>query len=211
MFGDIGGGLMALLTVLAATSTINASFAAVPRMFYGLARQGLLPKAFKYIHPKFRTPSISIIFVFLMFALPLFVLDVNITLITTLLMAASVTWLITYIIAQINVLILRKRYPDIERPFKAPFAPYIQIIGISVCIYMIVTVHPDPSMKWTVYTISGSLLLCISIYAFTWLKYKKLPLFTPMTFEELKAQKEGTMTNNVIEELTPLISSEKSW
>lgn len=211
MFGEFGGTLMALLTVLAAISTINASFAAVPRMFYGLARQNLLPKIFKYIHPKFRTPAFNIFFVFLMFTLPLFVLDVNITVMTTLLMSASVTWLITYIIAQVNVLILRKRYPDVARPFKAPFSPYIQIIGIAVCVYMIGTIHPNPSVKWVVYSISGALLLTISIYSFAWLKYKKLPLFTPLTLDELKqTQKEVAFVEIPnVEKMVPLTPSEK--
>lgn len=189
MFGKVGGNIMALLTMLAAISTINASFAAVPRMFYGLARQGLLPKAFQYIHPKFRTPTFGIIFVFLLFSLPLFIVESSINVITTLLLSASVTWLISYIIAQIDVIILRKRYPEINRPFKSPFAPITQIIGIAFCIYMIVTVHPDPSMKTTIYSISFSLLLCIAIYAFVWLKYKKLPLFTPMDLDEMKKLK----------------------
>lgn len=187
LFGKPGAILMALLTLLAAASTINSSFAAVPRMFYGLARQGLLPKLFSYIHPKYRTPWVSIIFVFLMFALPLLVLQVNIKVMTTLLMSASVTWLISYIIAQVDLLILRKRYQNIERPFKAPFSPIIQIIGIATCLYMIFTIHPDPATKKIVYYISGGFLFVICLYAFGWLKYKKMPLFKPITLQELKS------------------------
>lgn len=213
IFGDMGGVIMSILTMIAAISTINSSFAAVPRMFYGLARQGLLPKAFKYIHPKFRTPSFGIVFVFLLFSLPLFVLESSITVITTLLLSASVTWLITYIIAQVNVLILRKRYPTIERPFKSPFTPVIQIIGIGFCVYMIVTIHPDPAMKGTIYTVAFSLLLCIAIYAFIWLKYKKLPLFTPIALEDMRQLKIDTErpVETKDAEAIPLVVSEKGW
>lgn len=212
MFGNFGGGVMAVLTVLAATSTINSSFAAVPRMFYGLARQGMLPKIFGYIHPKFRTPSFSIVFVFLMFTLPLFVLEVNIMVINILLMSASVTWLISYIIAQINVLILRKRYPNIDRPFKSPLTPIVQVIGIAFCLYMIFTVHPDPTMKSMVYMISGSLLAGICVYAAVWLKYKKLSLFKPITLDELKQSK--VLVEEESLEFSPLINqpeAEKNW
>lgn len=213
MFGNVGGVIMSVLTLLAAISTINASFAAVPRMFYGLARQGLLPKAFKYIHPKFRTPSVGIVFVFLLFSLPLFVLESTITVFTTLLLSASVTWLITYIIAQINVLILRKRYPTIERPFKAPFTPIIQIVGIAFCVYMIVTIHPDPAMKGTIYTVAFSLLLCIAAYAFIWLKYKKLPLFTPIPLEDMRRLKVDSEppVENLKTEVISVATSEKGW
>jgi len=190
IFGDVGGIFMAAITVLAAASSINANFAAVPRMFYGLARKGLLPKAFKYIHPKFRTPVFGIFFVFLLFTLPLFVLETSISVITTLLSAASVTWLFSYIIAQIDVLILRKRYPNIERPFKAPFSPILQIIGIISCIYMIIAITPNWSAKLTIYGISGVMMFFICLYAFCWLKYKKMPLFKPISLEELKHENE---------------------
>ena len=83
----------------------------------------------------------------------------------------------------VNVLILRKRYPDIDRPFKAPFTPYIQLVGIAVCVYMIVTIHPDMAMKQDIYLIAGSMLAGICLYAFVWLKYKKEPLFQPMDLE----------------------------
>lgn len=196
MFGEVGGIIMAGLTLFAAVSTINASFAAVPRMFYGLARQGLLPKIFSYVHPKFRTPVVSTFFVFLLFLCPLFVLDVNVTIMMTLLLSASVTWLITYIIAQVNVLILRKCYPNMARPFKAPFSPFIQIIGIIACVYMIVTVHPDGAMRLTVFTIAGSFLAIIILYATVWLKYKKLPFFKPVPIEQL---------HNEVEQYEPVI------
>lgn len=214
MFGNNGGAWMAFLTVLAATSTINASFAAVPRMFYGLARQGLLPKAFAYIHPRFRTPSFSVIFVFSLFLLPLFILEVNITVMTTLLMSASVTWLITYIIAQVNVLILRKRYPTIERPFKAPFTPFVQVVGIIFCAYMILTVHPDFQTKMTVFSIAGAFMLAIVVYATLWLKYKKLPFFQPVPLEQLHATAENKDSSIQQQELAPADAiklTEKSW
>lgn len=211
IFGHKGAILMALLTLLAAASTINASFAAVPRMFYGLARQGLLPKMFRYIHPKYRTPWFSIIFVFLMFALPLFILQVDINVITTLLMSASVTWLISYIITQVDLLILRKRYSHIKRPFKAPFTPLIQIIGISVCVYMILTIHPNPDTKKMVYYISGSFMSVICLYAFSWLRFKNLPLFKPITLEELQTAQTQEV---IIKEAIPQAEAdqiEKSW
>lgn len=183
MFGSSGGTWMVIVTILAATSSINANFAAVPRMFYGLAREGMLPKVFMYLHSKYRTPWAGILFVFSLFCLPLFVLNIDISLMTTMLLSASCTWLISYIIAQVNVLILRKRYPDIDRPFKAPFTPYIQLVGIAVCVYMIVTIHPDMAMKQDIYLIAGSMLAGICLYAFVWLKYKKEPLFQPMDLE----------------------------
>ncbi|MGN8644836.1 APC family permease [Gracilibacillus sp. HCP3S3_G5_1] len=184
MLGDFGTTMMILVTILAAASSINSNFAAVPRMFYGLARDGLLPKIFGYLHPKFRTPWISIITVYVLFSLPLFIFQIGAATLNILVLSACTTWLISYIIAQLDVIVLRNRYKDIERPFSSPFYPYTQLIGIIACLYMIVTIHPETAVKMKIYTIAGSFIVGICTYAFFWLKYKKQPLFDPMPLEE---------------------------
>lgn len=189
MFGTPGMVLITLITILASASSINSHLAAVPRMLYGLAREGMLPKVFTYIHPKFRTPWVGIITVFFLLCIP-FLLSISMDLIATLILCSCVTWLISYIIAQVNVMILRKKYPDIHRPFKTPFYPLPQIIGILATVYMIVTIHPEPEMKMQIFSISGSFLLAIVIYAWLWLSYKKQPLFTPVPLEQIKGDLE---------------------
>ncbi|MFD2658398.1 APC family permease [Gracilibacillus thailandensis] len=188
MLGDFGTTMMIIVTILAAASSINSNFAAVPRMFYGLARDGLLPQIFSYLHPKYRTPWVSIITVYVLFSLPLFIFQIGASTLNILVLSACTTWLISYIIAQIDVMILRKRYKYLERPFQSPFYPYTQIIGIVACIYMIFTIHPDLAVKIQIYTIAGSFLIGICSYAFIWLKYKQQPLFEPVPIEE-KTQK----------------------
>jgi amino acid transporter len=185
MFGQFGKVLIILVTILASASSINSHLAAVPRMLYGLAREGLLPKIFTYIHPRTRTPWTGIIAVFLLLCIP-FLLSISMDLIATLILASCVTWLISYIIAQINVIILRKKYPNMERPFKTPFYPLPQILGLIATIYMIVTIHPEAAMKIKIYSISGAFLAGIVIYAVIWLKYKKMPLFTPLSLEQIR-------------------------
>ncbi|UOQ46628.1 APC family permease [Gracilibacillus caseinilyticus] len=183
MLGGVGGTLMIIVTIFAAASSINSNFAAVPRLFYGLARDGLLPKIFAYLHPKYRTPWVSIIAVYALFSLPLFIITVGESTLNILILSACTTWLISYIIAQLDVIILRNKYKDLKRPFRTPFYPYTQIIGILACLYMIVTIHPDPIIKTQIYTIAGAFIIGICAYAFLWLKYKKQPLFKPVPIE----------------------------
>jgi len=185
MFGNMGVFWVVLITVSASASSINSHMAAVPRMLYGLAREGLLPKIFTYIHPKFRTPWVGTFAVFILLCTP-FILSLSIDIIDTLILASCVTWLISYIIAQINVIILRKRYPEINRPFKTPFFPIPQVLGIIACVYAISTIHPELSMKIQIFSISGSFLLVIVLYAFFWLKYKGLSMFKPIPLENIR-------------------------
>ncbi|WP_138418271.1 APC family permease [Aquibacillus sediminis] len=205
MLGSAGATVMIIITIFAAASSINSNFAAVPRMFYGLARDGLLPKVFAYLHPKFRTPWVSIITVYLLFCLPIFVLQITSEMLGVLVLSACTTWLISYIIAQLDVIILRRRYAEIERPFKSPFYPYTQIIGIIACLYMIVTIHPEMAMKVQIYAIAGSFMLGICLYAFFWLKYKNESMFKPMDLSEKKV----TMKEEVDEFLPELEAEPK--
>lgn len=184
MFGHIGAVFIVLITVLASASSVSSHLAAVPRMLYGLAREGLLPKAFTYVHPQFRTPWVGIIAVFALLCIP-FLLSIDMDLIATLILASCVTWLLSYVIAQINVIILRRRYPNIKRPFRTPLFPIPQIIGIAACLYMILTIHPETDMKLRIYAISGGFMLLIVTYAICWLRYKRIPLFRPVPLEQL--------------------------
>lgn len=185
MFGKPGMVILVLITILASASSINSHIAAIPRMLYGLAREGMLPKIFAYIHPRFRTPWTGIFSVFILLCLPL-LLNASMDMIATLILSACVTWLISYILAQVNVILIRKRYPKIERPFKTPLYPLPQIIGLIATIYMIVTIHPDPAMKLKIYGISGGALAAIILYALIWLNFKKLPMFTPVPLDTIK-------------------------
>ncbi|PAQ14085.1 amino acid transporter [Bacillaceae bacterium SAOS 7] len=203
MFGKLGLFWMVIVTILASASSINSHMAAVPRMLYGLAREGLLPKVFTYLHPKFRTPWAGIIAVFLLLCVP-FLLSINIDLIATLILASCVTWLISYIIAQINVIILRKKYPLVKRPFKTPFYPIPQVIGILACIYMIFTIHPELGMKIQIYSISGGFMAAIILYAVIWLKAKNMPLFNPVPLEELTTNVQYE-TNQKVEKVSESI------
>ncbi|WP_428910870.1 APC family permease [Niallia sp. Krafla_26] len=198
MFGEIGLILMVLITIIASASSINSHLAAVPRMLYGLGREGLLPKIFTYLHPKFRTPWAGILFVFALLCIP-FLLSINIELITTLISVASVTWLMSYIITQLDVIILRKRYPKAKRPFKTPFYPAPQIIGIIACAYMIMTITPETTKKLQIYSIAGTIIAVIVLYAWVWLKVKKLSMFTPVPLEQITSDFNDEMGTETLE------------
>lgn len=182
--GQLGMVWVSSMTILAAASSIDTLLAATPRMLYGLAREGMLPRMFAYVNPRFRTPWVAICAVTLLVALPL-VLAITIDTIITLILIAAVTWLISYIIAQVDVIVLRRKYPDARRPFKTPFYPVPQVLGIAACVYMIFSVHPDPAMRNTIWLFAGLCTLAILAYAVIWLKFvKKLPLFKPVPLDE---------------------------
>lgn len=180
MLGPVGVWALALATVFAGGSSADSHLAAVPRMFYGLAREGMLPKIFAYIHPKFRTPWMAIFLAFACMMVPFFTgLDIN--KVVTFVNIACTAWLVSYIIVQVDLIILRKKYPTLKRPFKSPGYPVPQIIGIVACIYMIVT------MGWACVLPACGFMAAFAIYAVLWVKLKmKESFFKPVPLEEMK-------------------------
>lgn len=180
MFGTVGVFALALATVFAGGSSADSHMAAVPRMIYGLAREGMLPKIFAYIHPKFRTPWIAIFASFACMMVPFFT-GLDITKVINFVNIACVAWVVSYIITQVDLIILRQKYPTLHRPFKSPLYPVPQIIGIAACVYIIVTMGMECILP------ACGFMAAFALYALLWVKFKmKEPCFKPVPIDEMK-------------------------
>lgn len=187
MLGQPGLIIMVGISILAAVTTCDTYLIAVPRMLYGLSREGMLPKVFSWLHPTARTPWFSIFFVFCLITIVLLYAMANhadISLITLMISVACTTWLMSYVIAQINVVVLRIKYPTADRPFKTPLFPLPQLIGVAACVYMIGTLISDAKVL-------NITLVCVSIilaFIVVYLKSSKQDLFRPEPLEEVLAR-----------------------
>lgn len=103
------------------------------RIFYTMSNDGLIPKAFGELHPKFKTPYKAnwILFVFV----GLFAAFVPGSVAGDL---TSFGTLFAFVLVSLGVLILRIKSPNLERPFKAPLAPLVSILGAAICLFMII-------------------------------------------------------------------------
>ena len=113
------------------TSVILVMLLGQSRVFFSMSRDGLLPKLFSQIHPKWQTPWRSnllfMVFVSLMSAfLPLSKLGE----------ATSIGTLFAFVLVCAGILVMRKTNPDLERPFKTPLVPLVPILGIAVNLYL---------------------------------------------------------------------------
>lgn len=127
----------------AVTIAILAGFSSVilvmlmgqSRIFYTMSNDGLIPKAFGDLHPKYKTPFKAnwILFVFVgLFAafVPGHVAG-DLT---------SFGTLFAFVLVSLGVLILRKKEPTIKRPFRTPAAPVVSVLGAVICTGMIVAI-----------------------------------------------------------------------
>ena len=124
--------------------------------------------------------------------------------ISFLILVGSVFWMISYILAHMDVLILRKRFPKAPRSFKVPFGPAIPVIGILGTIYMILNISTDTAERNAIWLVTGGTFLLLGIYAFFWIKYKmKMPVFKSVSMEKVMAMENVVFGNNYIVEKKP--------
>ena len=129
------------------------------RVFYSMGKDGLLPKTFGDLHPKYKTPykaNLAILVIVGLFAAFIpgdIVGDMT-----------SIGTLFAFILVCISVIVLRKTHPDMKREFKTPFVPLVPILGIGVCLAMIY------GLGWTNWLrLAGWLAIGLVIY-FTYSK-----------------------------------------
>ena len=95
------------------------------RVFYSMSRDGLLPKLFSEIHPKFRTPYRSNI-VFMIFG-SIFAAFAPMSALGHM---TSIGTLFAFVLVCIGIIIMRKTHAELPRPFKTPLVPLVPILGI---------------------------------------------------------------------------------
>ncbi len=179
MLGDSALLFVAVIAITGTCSTVNSVMAAVPRMLYGMAKNGQVFPIFKQVNSR-GEPWVAVIFMAVVVAVPLFIMGSDPDTIITLLIAASTCWFLTYIIAHIDLLVLRKRYPDASRPYKSPLYPIPQVVGILGMAYAAMNNSPSPEMTQQVYTIAGVVLLMVCVIGAIWVKFvMKRGLFEP--------------------------------
>lgn len=180
VMGRVGLVFLALTAFTATCSTVNSSLAAVPRIIYGMAQNGQTFAFLGKLHPKYNTPWVAIVLVAAITALPILVYGVSADAILLLLVGAAIAWLVAYIIVHVDVIVLRRRYPQIERPFRTPLYPLPQILGIAGMAYAIFNASPSPDMTVRVFSVAGLTLLTGAVLAAVWVKFvMKKGLFEP--------------------------------
>jgi APA family basic amino acid/polyamine antiporter len=108
------------------------------RVFYAMARDGLLPKAFATLHQKFRTPWVGTLILGVLIAVVASLLPIQI-----LGDLVSLGTAVAFAIVCLAVLALRKSRPDLPRPFRAPGGALTPILGVVFAIIMILPLVID--------------------------------------------------------------------
>jgi APA family basic amino acid/polyamine antiporter len=139
--------------IVGLTSVVLVLMYGQTRIFYTMARDGLLPRVFATVHPKFKTPWINTLLVGVITAVAAGFFDINVLGDMT-----SVGTLAAFAIVCLSVIYLRRSAPELPRGFSVPFYPVLPVLGILSCAYLITTVPWDVLKFFLWYMLGGVVL-----------------------------------------------------
>jgi len=144
LFGTASAGLISAVVLVSVFGALNGSIFVGPRVYYAMARDGLFFQRVAEVHPRFRTPAVAIVFQAI-WAILLTLTGTFEQLFTFVMFITILFW----ISAVASVFTLRRKYPDLPRPYKTwgyPVVPAVFIVASSALLLNTLVERPVESL-----------------------------------------------------------------
>lgn len=161
---DILSDLIKIGAIAGLSSVLLVMLLGQPRIFFSMSRDGLIPKMFGKVHPRFQTPYISSIIIGLVAAITAGAFPI-----AQLGEMTSIGTLLAFIIVCGGIWYLRVAEPERPRPFRTPWVPLVPILGILICFAMMASLNIH-----TWYRLLGWLAIGLVVYFVYSRKHSKL-------------------------------------
>ena len=162
--------IIALGAVIAMGSVLLVFQMGQPRIFFSMARDGLLPPFMAKVHPKYRTPWVGTIITGTFVAS--FAAFANIAEVVDL---TNIGTLFAFVLVSIGVIVLRKTDPDRRRPFRVPGAPYTPLISVAACLYLMLQLPRITWMRFGIWLLLGLVIYFVYGYRHSKIRTGKRP------------------------------------
>jgi len=140
-----------IIAILAGyTSVIMVLLMGQSRVFFSMSKDGLVPAIFSEVHPKYQTPWKSNILFAVLVSLFAGLVPVSVVGEMT-----SIGTLFAFVLVCIGVLVLRKKQPNAPRAFRTPWVPFVPLMGIGICLYLMYALPTDTWIRLIVWMAIG--------------------------------------------------------
>ena len=143
--------IVAFGSVVAHTAVLLVFQLGQPRIFFSMARDGLLPPVFAKVHPRFKTPHVTTILTGVIVGGFAAVMSID-----EMVDLTNIGTLFAFVLVCVGIIILRYKEPDRDRPFKVPFGAWpLPILGAVSCVFLMVYLPPTSWWRFVAWLLLG--------------------------------------------------------
>ncbi len=153
-------GLIGVGAIAGLTTVMLVMFYGLTRVFFALARDGLLPSFFAAV----RVPSNSPVRIIILCGMVMSILA-GLVPMHELAELVNIGTLFAFIIVCLGVMVLRYKHPDMVRPFKTPWMPVVPILGVLSCSYLIINLPWETMLRFVIWMVVG--MIIYSVYSYS--------------------------------------------
>ncbi|MFD5751818.1 amino acid permease [Streptomyces sp. NPDC127033] len=143
-------GLISFGAAVGLTSVCMILLLGQTRVFFAMSRDGLLPRTFSHVHPKFGTPYRSTVLLGVLVAIV-----AGFTSIEELAELVNIGTLFAFIVVALGVIILRRTRPDLPRAFRAPLVPWVPIASVLASLWLMLNLPAETWLRFGVWMVIG--------------------------------------------------------
>ncbi|HCI79685.1 MAG TPA: amino acid permease [Ktedonobacter sp.] len=147
---NAAGAIISVGAICGLTTVLIVLLFGQSRIFFSMSRDGLLPRAFSIIHPRFRTPYLSSLIIGVVVALIAGFIPIDVVAELT-----NIGTLAAFVLVSAGVLILRRTQPNLRRAFRVPFVPVLPILSIIASFVLIVSLPLVTIIRFIVWLAIG--------------------------------------------------------